>query len=193
MPASGRGPVPAPHRQGCPQSSGFYLPGPLRAPTLGAEEGVTPGDTRGQTREAWEVRVPRLGHQLLRTVGEMSEGESSTKPVGVRVTRRVEQASPCAPRDLGALLPGPGGFLLQPQPPWAGSYHRKKQRGSFPREPWLGGQRSLEGWPGLRDSEERQQVSVPQQVGLALPTPLLNWGSVPGCLRDCRSPGTRWI
>lgn len=41
----------------------------------------------------------------------------------------------------------------------------KKQRVPFARDPWLDGQRSLEKWPGLGNSEERQQVSAPLAGG----------------------------
>ena len=197
---SGQCPVPAPHRQSCPQSSGFYLPDPLRAPALGTGKGGTPGNTQGQTEEAWEVGVLRLGHQLLRRVVGMSEEESSGKPA----RRQGHQKNGTNfPKD--SLWPRCPCSLAQPTPLCSScSLGQKaktgeKQRVPFARDPWLGGQRSLEKWPGLGDSEERRQVSVPlARVGvgglaLVLPTPLLSWGSVLGCPQDCRSPGTRWI
>lgn len=158
----GQCPVPDPHRQSCPQSSGFYLPDPLRAPALGAEEGVTPGDTQGQTGEAWGVGVLRLGHQLLRRVVGMSEKESGRKPAGCQGHQKNGTIFP-----KGALWPWCPCVLAQTAS-LCSSYFLgqkvkmgKKQRVPFTRDPWLGGQRSLEKWPGLGDSGKAAGAFAP--------------------------------
>lgn len=96
------GSCPHPHRQGFPQSSGFYLPDPLRAPALGAEEEVTPGNEYRTDRRGRGDEGVRLGHQLLRRVGKM-----------VKSPRREQQASE-SPEEWNKLPQGLAVALATP-------------------------------------------------------------------------------
>lgn len=134
------------------------------------------------------MKVPRLGHQLLRRVGKMGRSPRREQP-GITVTRTWSKLPQglCGLGDptflpnrlpLVTLLLGQEAktrskrFCCQETPGWVGS--------RLWQAAWMGG------------TEERRQVAMPWQVGLAQPT-LFSWGSVLGCPQDCRSPGTRWI
>lgn len=117
-----------PHRQGFPQSSGFYLPDALRALPWGPRKKGLQGVNTGQTGGG-EMKV------LLRRVGKM--GKSPRREQQASVTRRWNKL----PQGLAVALATP--LPTQPASPGnAASWGRKLEpeaKGSVPETPgWVG-------------------------------------------------------
>lgn len=103
------GPVPAPHRQGCPQSSGFYLPDGLRGSPLlhllgdqgrSGSTVYTGTDGRGMRGGGAEAGPP-----APKEGGEMSRGESSRERVRRQGRRKNKLPAALAPQPLGPSRP----------------------------------------------------------------------------------------
>lgn len=119
---------------------------------------MTPKNEQEEQTGEGEVRVLSLGHAPEEAGGDKRRRVPGGSQLGIRVIR-MEQALPRAPCGLGV----PTSPIPLPLAAVA-SLGTKLKPGAksvfFPRDPWLGGQCSLEGWPGLGGSEERWQASV---------------------------------
>lgn len=111
------------------------------------------------------MRVLRRGHAPEEAGGDKRRRVPGGSQPGIRVIR-MARALPRSPCGLGVpTSPNPLPLAAVP------SLRRRlkpEAKSVFPKNPWLGGQRSLGGWPGLGGSEERWQASVPLASGAGM-------------------------